>query len=186
MMTDLLHMDESLFFLINREWQSVVLDWLLPFWRNKFVWIPLYAGLTAFAFYKFKWKKALWWILLFGLSVGAGDMISHRLIKMEVQRPRPCRTAAIQDEVRLLVPCGGGYSFTSNHATNHFAMAVFFAGTLGVFFKRWRWLFFIWAFGVAYAQVYVGVHFPLDVFAGGLLGGLIGSCALIIWRRTEK
>lgn len=185
-MNELLHFDESVFFLINREGQSVVLDWLMPLWRNKFTWIPLYTGLAAFSFYKFKWKKTLWWILLLALTVGSGDMISHRLIKQQVQRPRPCRTAAIQEEVRLLVPCGGGTSFTSNHATNHFAMATFFAGTVGLFFKRWRWLFFVWAFGVAYAQVYVGLHYPLDVVAGGLLGTLIGICTLIIWRRSEK
>ncbi len=100
-----------------------------------------------------------------------------------MQRPRPCQNEALKEEVRLLVPCGSGYSFTSNHATNHFALAVFFAGTLGVFFKRWRWLLFLWAALVAYAQVYVGVHYPLDVAAGALLGMTIGSLVVLIWKR---
>ena len=33
---------------------------------------------------------------------------------------------------------------------------------------------FAWAFLIAYTQVYVGVHYPIDVIAGGLLGMLIG------------
>ena len=181
-MTELLQFDESLFFLINQEGQSLVLDWLLPIMREKYTWIPLYVILIAYSFYKFR-KNASWWILLLGLTVGAGDMISHRLIKKQVERPRPCRNEQLKDEVRLLVPCGSGYSFTSNHATNHFALATFFAGTLGLFFRKWRWLFFLWAFCIAYAQVYVGLHYPLDVIAGGILGTLIGGGTSLIWKR---
>lgn len=183
-MNELLHFDESLFFLINRDGQSLFLDWLMPIWRNKYTWIPLYVGLAAFAGYKFRWK-ALWWGLLLALTVAAGDMISHRVIKKQVQRPRPCQTESIREEVRLLVPCGGGYSFTSNHATNHFALAAFFAGTTGVFFRRRRWLLYVWAFGVAYAQVYVGLHYPLDVAAGGILGLIIGGITTFIWKRIH-
>ncbi|MBK6622353.1 MAG: phosphatase PAP2 family protein [Saprospirales bacterium] len=181
-MNELIQFDESLFFLINGKGQALVLDWLMPFWRNKYTWIPLYVALAAFAGYKFRWK-AIAWLLLLGLTIGAGDVISHRLIKKQVQRPRPCNTEALKAEIHLLVPCGSGYSFTSNHATNHFAMAVFFAGTLGVFFRRWRWLFYLWAFGVAYAQVYVGVHYPLDVGAGALLGLIIGGASAFLWKR---
>jgi len=182
-MSELLQFDESLFFLINRDGQAALLDWLMPIWRNKYTWIPLYAGLIIFAGYKFRWK-ALWWVLLLALTIAAGDMISHRVIKKEVQRLRPCQTERLGEEVHLLVPCGGGYSFTSNHATNHFAMATFFAGTVGVFFRRWRWLFFGWAFGVAYAQVYVGVHYPLDVAGGAVLGMMIGGVMMFIWKKV--
>lgn len=181
-MNELLHLDESLFFLINQDGQSALLDWILPFWRNRNSWLPLYALLLGLAVYKFRWKSIAWVVLL-ALTIAAGDMLSHRVIKQQVQRPRPCQNETLKEEVRLLVPCGGGYSFTSNHATNHFALAVFFAGTVGVFFKRWRWLFFLWAAGVAYAQVYVGVHYPLDVTAGAILGMTIGGLTTLIWKR---
>ncbi len=181
-MNELLHLDESLFFLINQVGQSALLDWILPFWRNRNSWLPLYALLLGLAVYKFRWKS-LAWVVLLALTVAAGDMLSHRVIKQQVQRPRPCQNEAIKSEVRLLVPCGSGYSFTSNHATNHFALAVFFAGTVGVFFRKWRWLFFLWAALVAYAQVYVGVHYPLDVTAGAILGMTIGGLVVLIWKR---
>jgi undecaprenyl-diphosphatase len=53
-------------------------------------------------------------------------------------------------------------------------MAAFFYFTLKEKFKTWPALFFLWAFGISFAQVYVGVHYPLDVFCGGLIGILIG------------
>jgi undecaprenyl-diphosphatase len=183
-MSELLQWDQALFSLINQDGQAVWLDWLLPLWRNKLTWIPLYLAFIGFSVYKFR-LKALVWILLLGLTVAAGDMLSHRVIKQQVQRPRPCQTEVLKEEVRLLVPCGGGYSFTSNHATNHFALAAFFAGTLGLFFRRWRWLLFFWAFGVAYAQVYVGVHYPLDVLGGALLGTIIGGLTTLIWNKIK-
>jgi undecaprenyl-diphosphatase len=40
--------------------------------------------------------------------------------------------------------------------------------------KKWGYVFFIWAATIAYGQVYVGVHYPLDILAGTGLGCLIG------------
>jgi membrane-associated phospholipid phosphatase len=40
--------------------------------------------------------------------------------------------------------------------------------------SRWWSLVFVWAFMISYAQVYVGVHYPLDVICGGMVGSLIG------------
>jgi undecaprenyl-diphosphatase len=44
----------------------------------------------------------------------------------------------------------------------------------------------IWAAGIAFAQVYVGVHYPLDVVAGGLLGALIGWAVAWYYRNRLK
>ncbi len=74
------------------------------------------------------------------------------------------------DQVRLLVPCSGSYSFTSSHATNHFGMAAFFFFTFRHFLKYWAWIPFVWAFLVVYAQIYVGIHYPLDIIGGAGLG----------------
>jgi len=71
---------------------------------------------------------------------------------------------------RLLNECSGGYSFISNHAANHFGMASFFYITFRKIIPKWAWLGFLWAALIAYSQVYVGVHYPLDVFCGALLG----------------
>jgi undecaprenyl-diphosphatase len=70
--------------------------------------------------------------------------------------------------------CGSGFSFVSNHATNHFGMGVFSFVTLRHVIGKWAWLGPLWAFSIAYAQVYVGIHYPLDIIAGAGLGTLFG------------
>jgi undecaprenyl-diphosphatase len=76
--------------------------------------------------------------------------------------------------VRTLVDCGTGFSFPSSHASNHFALAVFFVVLFGRHFKWAIVLPLLWAFSIAFAQVYVGVHFPVDVMSGACIGALIG------------
>jgi len=82
-----------------------------------------------------------------------------------------------------MVHCGSGYSFTSSHATNHFALAVFIFLTLGKLGWYFRWPFILWATIIAYSQVYVGVHFPLDIISGAILGTLIGFILAILFNR---
>jgi undecaprenyl-diphosphatase len=41
--------------------------------------------------------------------------------------------------------------------------------------KKWAAIGYIWAAVIAFSQVYVGVHYPLDVLAGSLLGILAGT-----------
>lgn len=172
-MTELLQFDQQLFHLINGEWRLSVLDAVMPYWREKTFWIPAYAALAAFLFYRFRWYGLYLGIAL-GITVGVADTVSSQVIKENVERLRPCNDPAVRTDVRLLVHCGGGYSFTSSHATNHFAVAAFLSLTLGGLYRRIRIPLFLWAASIAYGQVYVGVHYPLDVLAGALLGTLIG------------
>ena len=46
--------------------------------------------------------------------------------------------------------------------------------SLSTVIKKWKYILLIWAASIAYAQVYVGVHYPLDVLCGALLGAGIG------------
>ena len=184
-MTELLQLDEQIFHLINHDWHNALLDSILPVWRDKKTWIPLYLILAAFALIRFK-IRGLYWILALILTVGIADATSSHLIKKNVKRVRPCNDLEKKEDVLLLVGCGKGYSFTSSHATNHFAMATFIALSLGVFFSWMRWAFWFWAAIIAFGQVYVGVHYPLDVIAGSLLGIVIGQIIARLYRSQEK
>jgi undecaprenyl-diphosphatase len=53
-------------------------------------------------------------------------------------------------------------------------MAAFFFVSFHHILKNWAWVLFVWASAIAYAQVYVGIHYPLDVFSGALLGIAVG------------
>jgi len=182
-MTELLQLDRALFFLINDAGHNAWLDALMPFWRDRFFWIPLYIALASFVVWKFGAAKGAFFILAVIVAASLADLTSSRLIKENVERLRPCNEPEIKEEVNLLVHCGGGYSFTSSHAANHFAVAVFLCFTLGRLYRRIRLPLLLWAASIAYAQVYVGVHYPLDVVCGALLGTLIGwGVSLVYWR----
>lgn len=166
---------DTFFFLeINTKWTSPFLDNILPWWRDSNTWIPLYLFLILFLFLNFK-NKAWAWILFALITVVITDQTSSHLIKSFIQRPRPCADDFLRFHVRLLLShCSGGYSFPSSHATNHFGFAVFIFITLKDVFKNRRWLFIFWAATISYGQVYVGVHYPIDIVCGAILGSMIG------------
>jgi len=166
--------DTQLFLKINTEWTNPLLDSIYPWYREANAWVPLYLFLIVFAIMNFK-EKALPWILFAVLTATLTDQLSSSFIKNLVERPRPCREELLMGQVRLILNnCSGGYSFPSSHATNHFGFAMFLFLTLRPIMKKWGFVFFIWAATIAYGQVYVGVHYPLDILAGTGLGCLIG------------
>ncbi|MFK7979412.1 MAG: phosphatase PAP2 family protein [Saprospiraceae bacterium] len=168
----LLQLDESIFILINRTWQNTFFDWLLPYWRNKYFWLPAYFLFTILLFVKVG-KKGIPVLLFLGLTVAGSDLTSSFLIKKSVERIRPCNEEAFKKNVFLRAPCGSGFSFTSSHAANHFAVATFLLLVFGKKMKRWRFLLLFWAISIGFAQIYVGVHYPLDVLFGFIVGGII-------------
>jgi len=118
--------------------------------------------------------KGLIWCAFFLGTFALSDQISAHVLKEIFQRTRPCNNPHLTSLVHIIVPCGSGYSFPSAHAANHFSLGVFIAATLRVRVK-WIWpAALAWAILVAYAQVYVGVHYPLDVACGGMLGAAVG------------
>ncbi|MCS6930439.1 MAG: phosphatase PAP2 family protein [Saprospiraceae bacterium] len=183
-MTWMQTLDLALFHLINRELSNPIFDLFLPLFRDKWFWAPLYLYLLVWARLHFTPRR--FWLFLLGvaLSVGAADFTSSSLIKKSVRRLRPCNDEGVRNEVVLRASCGSGYSFTSSHAANHFAFALFVGGALKRRLPRFRRGLLAWAAAVSFAQVYVGVHYPFDVFAGGLLGAGIGSivAAWFLWQ----
>lgn len=167
--------DTWLFLKINTVFTHPILDTVLPLWRDSELWVPLYFFLIIFAIMNFG-KQGWTWILFAIINVTLTDQASSSLIKKWVARIRPCNEEALVGKMRLLLEhCSGGFSFTSSHATNHFGFAVFVFLTTRHFMGKWsRWLL-LWAATISYSQVYVGVHYPVDVLAGALLGTGIGA-----------
>lgn len=167
-------LDAYWLYLVNRRWSNPVFDTVVPWLRYQEVWYPFYIFLIAFALINFG-KRGAWWIAGFIATIGLSDTVSSRLIKLSVERLRPCNNVDVLQFLQLRVThCSGGYSFTSSHAANHFAMATFIAITLQpIVGNKIKWVY-VWAASIAYAQVYVGVHYPIDVMSGTLVGIAIG------------
>ncbi len=173
------HWDQQVFIKLNGEWTNPFLDSVMPYMRSSVYWAPLYLFVLVFVLLNYQ-KRGLWWILLFLSTVALTDMTGTNAFKQIIQRLRPCNDPDFPVPVRLLLKqCASGYSFISNHAANHFGMAMFIFITFRHVLKKWAWIAMLWAALISYAQVYVGVHYPLDVLAGALTGlgwgYLIGS-----------
>ena len=57
-----------------------------------------------------------------------------------------------------------------------------------VFYRRWKhilWLSLAWAATISFAQVYVGVHYPLDILGGAILGTVIGILTGYVFRLIQ-
>jgi undecaprenyl-diphosphatase len=183
MLTELIDWDRWLFKKINQDWTNSFLDDYFPLWREAITWAPLYIFLLLFILINFG-RRAWPWIIALLVTVSLTDQLSSHLIKPLVNRPRPCLDPMLQDHINLLLGyCSESRGFVSSHASNHFGLAFFNYFTLRQFFKKWSYAWFAWAATISYAQVYIGVHYPLDVICGMLLGTVIGLSTSYIFNK---
>lgn len=172
MIEELLKYDEQVFLFLNNlgseRWDTL---WL--FITNKYVSIPLYVFLLYLVYKNLGLKPTLLLLVCVALMITGTDQLSY-FFKHYIKRPRPCREEDLQNLMRLVGNKCSKYTFFSGHAVSSMATAVF----IGLVLKnRYFYLPFIllfWAFLVGYSRIYIGVHYPLDVFTGMVVGALFG------------
>lgn len=178
----ILEWDKHLFNLINNHWDNRFFDTLMPLLRNSNIWLPFYLFLLVFALFNI--PRSGWFILLTICTAALTDFLSSHLIKNQVFRLRPCNDPALAETIRVLAQYRPqSSSFTSSHAANHFGLATFLSITLYPYLGRWIYLTYLWAFSIIYAQVYVGVHYPLDVIGGALVGIMAGLLTALLYQK---
>ena len=140
--------------------------------------ILMYFFLILLFFYIQKIRPKLIYIFyhffVIALMIAITDQGAN-FFKDSFQRLRPCYNESIIDSLRLVKEnCGGKYGFFSAHASNSLSLAIFF-GLL--FINRIRYIIMItivYASLISYSRIYLGVHYPIDIFFGGFFGIFVG------------
>ena len=167
------HVDKIAFTIIQTKLSAPWLDGIMLMLRNPLTWIPLYVFMLFWTL-KFDRVITLKFICFSIVCFAITDYSTAHFFKPFFERLRPCYDSDTVGIIRGIVGCGGKYSFPSSHAANHFGLASFWYFSIYLLTNRkWRWLW-IWAFLISFAQVYVGVHFPLDIAGGAVLGIITG------------
>ena len=180
MLNWLLDKDVALFRLLNSTLTNPLFDVVMPFVTNPRNWIAPIA-LLAFIMLRRDAKRACVVMAMVIVSVAATDLICYQVFKPAFHRLRPSH--ALQD-ARVLGKKGGKYGFPSNHAANSAA-----AVTIAAYYYRRRRVLLGGAFAaglIAYSRVYVGVHYPLDVTAGAMIGASISLFWIFAWQQAER
>ncbi len=172
--------DINLFLFLNG-FHSAFSDKIMLFISGKYSWIPLYLFIVFLIFRKFNFERAIPVIISIILLIILSDQTSVYLFKFIFLRFRPCYNPDISDIVYTVYMPGGKYGFISSHASNSFALAFF----TSLLFKNryYSVIIFIWAVLIAYSRIYLGVHYPADVFFGAIWGMFL---AYLIYRITKK
>ena len=180
----LISFDRSLFLFLNGS-DSVFLDGIFMSFTKVATWIPLFLCML---YVVIKNNNARRWLILLGLTIlliVASDQFSSGLCKPFFHRLRPSHNPAMVGVVDLVNNYRSGlYSFISGHATNTFAIAIFFS----LIFRNRKTtaMLFSWALLSSYSRIYLGLHYPADIFCGALSGTLIGLMFYYVYQTLIK
>jgi undecaprenyl-diphosphatase len=111
-----------------------------------------------------RWRGPLAIVLAWSIAWLATNRAKHI-----IERPRP--------DPDLWRDTPGGWGYPSGHTSSAFAVATVVAALLPA---RWRWVPFAVAAVVGLARMYVGVHYPMDLIGGALIGLAAGLAALAL------
>ena len=193
MLEQLLHIDTEILLAING-WHAPWADTLMWIISAKATWIPLYLLLIGLLVWRYrkpvmtsvKWLQkvpaCVVMIAMIGLAVGAADFIASGILKELVARPRPTRVPELEGVLHLVNGYRSGrYGFVSSHAANTMVCALLFSmiwrnkiATVGLM---------LWVAANCYSRMYLGVHYPLDILGGLMVGCLVAMTAyVLLWK----
>ena len=176
MLETLQNIDSSIFLFFNGH-HNPFFDSFMSLYSGRYIWIPMYAALLIVMLRRFPIAKVLLLLVGIGATIFIADQLCASVIRPIFERMRPSNLSNPLSELTHIVNGyrGGPYGFPSCHAATSFALATFAAIMLR---QRGFTLFILtWAAINCYSRIYLGVHYPVDLIVGGLIGAAVG----MIW-----
>ncbi|MDO8590953.1 MAG: phosphatase PAP2 family protein [bacterium] len=175
-MTDV---NTSLFLLLNSlAGQSALIDWIIVFFAKYLAYVLVATFIFGIIFWRVSRAEKIKAITAAIVSGVLGRVIFVETIRLFYHHPRPF---AALSEVRQLFP-ETGYSFPSGHATFFFALSA----VVYQYNKKAGIAFFVLSAIMGLARIAAGVHYPLDILAGALLGWFVGLGTCVLVERFGK
>ena len=174
MIDKIVEIDKQMMVFLNKTISNPIFDFMMPIITNQNFLVFFGLILIGYLAY-YGGKRGRITIALLLIAAGFSDAICFQIIKPWVGRIRPSHE--FYEYINLLVSKGGKYSFPSNHAANSFV----FATVLSYFYDKNRISLYILASTIAFSRVYVGVHYPLDIIFGSIIGSIISWIILSLW-----
>ena len=178
---NILEIDKEVFLFLNNL-HNDFWDTIMLMVTRKETWLPFYVIIIYFIIKNYR-IKALPILLLLAFSILLSDQISV-FLKEGIQRFRPVYDPEIGPLVHNVLRKGSYFGFVSSHAANGFAIFIF---TSRIFKNRnYSYLILFWALLFSYSRIYSGVHYPLDILGGAILGWGIGELCFKLLMLVDK
>lgn len=165
-------MNQVIFYYLNNfAGRSVCFDGLIIFFSQYFAYILVAVFVIIVLLNKKENKERTKIFALAAISTILSRGVITEIVRYFYYIPRPF----VNNAVHQLIFHETNGSFPSGHAAFFFAlaMAIFF------FHKKWGTIFFIGAVLISVARVMVGIHWPLDILGGAIIGIL---SSLLIYK----